>query len=97
VYDITNPDLQEAALGCTEEEFDDSDSLKVLRILQYRQTILRRVYLCSLLALEADGGKADFQRWRTVTTSMETLASITGTWSEKINAILTEEERKSSF
>ena len=34
VYEISNPDMQEAALGYSESEFDDAETLKVLRILQ---------------------------------------------------------------
>ncbi|KAF2009852.1 hypothetical protein BU24DRAFT_65584 [Aaosphaeria arxii CBS 175.79] len=92
VYDISNPDLQEAAQGYSQSEFEDNETLKVLRTLQYRLSILRRVYLCSLLALEADGGKPDFVRWSTAVDSMLTLAATTGEWSEKINRILGEEQ-----
>ena len=93
VYDINNPDLQEAALGFSENEFDDAETLKSLRTLQYRLSTLRRVYLCSLLALEADGGKPDFTRWSVAVHSMTSSASPTGDWSEKINRILAEEEQ----
>jgi hypothetical protein len=93
VYDISNPDLQEAALGYSETEFEDTETLKALRILQYRLSTLRRVYLCSLLALEADGGKPDFARWSAVVDSMQCLARPTGQWSEKMNNILVEEEQ----
>jgi hypothetical protein len=93
VYEISNPDLQEAALGYSEAEFEDAETLKALRMLQYRLSTLRRVYLCSLLALEADGGKPDFARWSTVVDSMRALARPAGQWSEKMNAILAEEEQ----
>jgi hypothetical protein len=91
VYDISNPDVQEAAHGYSEPEFEDAESLKSLRILQYRLSTLRRVYLCSLLALEADGGKPDFTRWSTVVDSMRSVARPTGQWSEKFNCVLAEE------
>ncbi|CAN9175762.1 unnamed protein product [Alternaria alternata] len=93
VYEISNPDMQEAALGYSESEFDDAETLKVLRILQYRLSILRRVYLCSLLAMEADGGKPDFARWSTVVDSMLNTARPVGEWSEKFNRVLAEEEQ----
>ncbi|OCK75797.1 hypothetical protein K432DRAFT_429167 [Lepidopterella palustris CBS 459.81] len=93
VYDISNPDLQEAAQGFSESEFEDTETLKVLRILQYRLSTLRRVFLCSLLALEADGGKPDFPRWRIAVSAMKSLAVSTGKWSEKINRTLGEEEQ----
>jgi hypothetical protein len=93
VYEISNPDLQEAAQGYSEAEFEDAETLKSLRILQYRLSTLRRVYLCSLLALEADGGKPDFARWSTVVDSMQCVARPAGLWSEKLNSILAEEEQ----
>lgn len=93
VYEISSPDLQEAAQGYSESEFEDAETLKSLRILQYRLSTLRRVFLCSLLALEADGGKPDFARWSAVVDSMQCLAIPTGNWSEKFNHILAEEEQ----
>ncbi|CBX95396.1 hypothetical protein LEMA_P025480.1 [Plenodomus lingam JN3] len=93
VYEISNPDLQEAAQGYSASEFDDAETLKALRTLQYRLSTLRRVYLCSLLALEADGGKPDFSRWSSVVESMLSLARPVGQWSEKFNRVLSEEEQ----
>jgi hypothetical protein len=93
VYDISNPDIQEAQMGYLESEFEDTETLKALRTLQYRLSILRRVLLCSLLALDADGGKTDFARWRLAVQAMEPLALSTANWSEKINRTLGEEER----
>lgn len=93
VYEVSNPDLQEAALGYNESEFEDIESIKALRTWQYRLSTLRRVYLCSLLALQADGGKADFSRWATVVDSMVTVAAPTGERSEKFNQVLAEEEQ----
>ena len=93
VYEISNPDLQEAGQGYSASEFEDAETLKALRTLQYRLSTLRRVYLCSLLALEADGGKPDFTRWSTVVDSMLSLARPIGQWSEKFNRVLAEEEQ----
>lgn len=93
VYDITISDLQEAALGFSEKDFEDTDSLKTLRTLQYRQDVLRRVYLCTLLAMEADGSASDFARWRAVIVSTDKLARLMGERSEKMNTILNEEEQ----
>lgn len=93
IYEISNPDLQEAALGFSESVFDDTESLKALRTFQYRLSTLRRVYLCSLLAVQAEGGKADFGRWAAVVDSMITVAALAGEWSEKFNNVLAEEEQ----
>ncbi|KAL2357714.1 Mysoin-binding motif of peroxisomes-domain-containing protein [Cryomyces antarcticus] len=93
IYDISNQDLREAALGCPEIEDDDVDSLKVLRVLQYRLSTLRRVVMCSLLALEADGGKPDFHRWRMAVEIMNQLSTVMVMSSEKLGSVLNEEER----
>jgi hypothetical protein len=93
VYEVSNPDLQEAASGYSASEFEDAETLKALRILQYRLSTLRRLYLCSLLALEADGGAPDFARWSTVVDSMLITARPVGQWSEKFNRVLAEEEQ----
>jgi len=93
VYEVSNPDLQEAAQGYCASEFEDVHALKALRTLQYRLSTLRRVYLCSLLALEADGGQPDFMRWSVVVQSMLSVARPIGQWSEKFNHILAEEEQ----
>lgn len=93
VYDITSQDMQEAFLGYSEGEFEDGETLKALRILQYRLISIRRILLCSLLALEAEGDKSDFHRWRTATESMKHIAEMSGAWCEKFNKILSEEEQ----
>ncbi|KAL6168316.1 hypothetical protein ACJQWK_05966 [Exserohilum turcicum] len=93
VYEISNPDLQEAALSYSPSEFEDAETLKALRTLQYRLSILRRVYLCSLLAMEADGGTSDFPRWSTVVDSMLFTARPVGQWTDKFNRVLSEEEQ----
>lgn len=94
VYDIMAADVNEAKLGYSEHEFEDMDTLKVLRILSFRLTILRRVILCSLMTIPADRATFDFDKWRSVTEVMHTLASVTGEASEKINGVLTKEDRK---
>lgn len=92
VYDVSSADLSEARQGYSDSEFEDAETLKALRILQYRSSTLRRVYLCSLLSLEADGGKPDFVRWGSTVDSILGLALATGEWSGRINRILSEEQ-----
>ncbi|KAE9974813.1 hypothetical protein EG328_003599 [Venturia inaequalis] len=92
VYDIVYQDIQEAQLSFSTDEFEDNDSLKTLRILQARLGTLRQVLLCSLLSLEAEGGPADFARWRAAVDAMDSLARLTGEHAEKINQLLAAEE-----
>ena len=89
VYDVNEQDAREAsgddALGVLE---DDPESLKSLRLLSYRASVLRRVLLCSLMSLEADGGKPDFNRWRVATEVMEALSGALASYAEKQRQML---------
>ena len=93
VYDINPQDAREAsgseALSVLE---DDAESLKSLRVLSYRAGILRRVTLCSLMALEADGGKPDFYRWRVATVSMSSVCQAVATSAQKLQHCLNDME-----
>lgn len=94
VYDISLQDAREASLKDTALSIleDDPESLKSLRVLSYRASILRRVTLCSFMALEADGGHPDFPRWRTATSIIATLNSSIATSAERIRVVLSEME-----
>ena len=89
VYDVNAQDASEAsgddALSVLE---DDAESLKSLRLLSYRASVLRRVTLCSLMSLEADGGKPDFYRWRVATEVMEALGGALASFAEKLRQML---------
>jgi hypothetical protein len=92
VYEVTYQDITEAYIGFSTTEFEDPEGLKALRILQARLQILRRVAMCALLSMEADGGKIDFTRWKTAVETMERLAIVSGEWAEKTNKLLDEEQ-----
>lgn len=95
VYDIPQHAIQEAINpDLTPIEEDDTESLKSLRVVSYQYTTLRRVVLCSLMSLEADGGKPDFPRWVAASEIMESLSGAMATWAEKLNELLRETERK---
>ena len=93
VYDISSQDAREAAgpdaLSVLE---DDGESLKSLRVLSYRAGVLRRVMLCSLMALQADGGKPDFLRWRVASDAMDRESKAVGQYAEKLQQCLTDME-----
>lgn len=95
VYDIPQHAIQEAINpNLAPAEDDDAESLKSLRVVSYQYTTLRRVVLCSLMSLEADGGKTDFPRWTAASEIMESLSMVMATWAEKLNELLRETERK---
>lgn len=94
VYEIIPADINEAKLGYDKDDFEDMDTLKVLRILSFRLTILRRAILCSLMTIPAEGTKFNLDKWNSVTEMMHNLGSATGEASERINQILTKEDRE---
>jgi len=61
--------------------------------MHLRFSILRRVYLCYLVSLEADGSSSDIQPWRVALDSMKLLAQATGQSAEKLNDMVREDER----
>lgn len=91
IYDITDLDLQEAGLGYVENEFDDAESLRALKILVARFHTIRKVFFCCLLALDADGAKPDFYRWGTTVDEIQALALVTNEANDRLYRILGEE------
>ncbi|KAL1585853.1 hypothetical protein WHR41_05119 [Cladosporium halotolerans] len=93
IYDINSQDAQDAsgpdALSVLE---DDAESLKSLRVLGYRASILRRVFVSGLMSLEADGGKPDFTRWHTATELLFSLSSTLASSADKIQSVMAEME-----
>src|SRR5438045_8177308 len=94
VYDINEQDIRDARLAYTELEFEDNESLRVLKILVARFHTLRKAFLFCLLALEADGGKPDFLRWGTAVDEIHIISSFVGDSEERMRQILTEEQCK---
>lgn len=93
IYDISPQDAKEASGSDALTPLDDDpESLRSLRVLSYRCNILRRVIFCSLMALEANGGKPDFQRWRTATDVIIRLSSVTAHHAERLRTMLSEME-----
>lgn len=92
VYDIGALDLQEATMDLSESESEDQESLRVLKILVARFHTIRKIILCSLLALDADGGKPDFLRWSIAIDEIQALSAATGEADDRIRRILEEEE-----
>ncbi|QIW95866.1 hypothetical protein AMS68_001384 [Peltaster fructicola] len=77
IYDINPQDIKEATGPDALTTFEnDPESLKSLRVLSFRACVLRRVALCHLMSIPADGGKPDAQRWQRATTTMLAIKDI---------------------
>jgi hypothetical protein len=94
IYDVSDTDLAEAMLGYSDTEFDDVESVRVLKILAARFHTSRKLFLCCLMALDAHGGKPDFLRWSSAVDEIRGLTTVTNEAEVRLRDILTEEESK---
>jgi hypothetical protein len=93
IYEVAEADVHEALSGAVIAELDDQESLRALRAVHLRFAILRRVFLCHLLSLGADGTAADAGPWRDAVRAADGLAAACGEWAERVNAMVGEDER----
>ncbi|ODM24017.1 hypothetical protein SI65_01607 [Aspergillus cristatus] len=94
IYDISLEELAEAESSLAERSTDDQYSLRALRTLFGRLYGIRKSVLCCLLALSADGGGSDIERWSTAVEQMRNLADVTSKNIRKMTNILSEEDRE---
>ena len=94
IYDLSRSDRDEAEeFGSAEaSDLEEFDSLKTLKTMLQKLHTLRKLFLCSLLALESDGGKSDFSRWAIATKTMSYLSDETAKMATCIDNVLREEE-----
>ena len=98
LYEISQSDIQEAR-AVNSPSIDDDDDMDTLRALKSGFQALhltRKLYLCSLLALNADGRGPDFPVWTAASESMSSLTSKTTQMANHMDKILLEEEGNSS-
>jgi len=93
IYDVRNEDLEQITSGVREAEFDDMESLKALKALLHRLHTTRKVFLCCLLALDANGGYEDFAIWRDVVEQLKSLSTFMGEIGETLQRHSEEESR----
>lgn len=76
IYEISRADMEDTKDLATADlsGLEDVDSLQELRLGLQKLHIVRKLLLCTLLALNADGGKSDFQRWSAANQVMVSLS-----------------------
>lgn len=92
IYDVSDTDISDAISGYSETDFDDYESLRALKIFAAKFHIIRKIFLCSLMALDVRGEKTDFLRWRTAVDQIHVTSLITREAGRRLHLILTEEE-----
>lgn len=97
MYDISDFDISDALQGYTEGEFEDPDSLRTLKVLAARFHTSRKMLLCCLLALDANGEKPDLLRWTAAVEALQSLNKSTKSAFERLQSILSDEQCKYSF
>lgn len=96
IYEISRTDVEDAELVAhvKSSDFDDGDTLQDLKVGLQKLHTIRKLFLCTLLALSADGSKSDFQRWSAAVDTMNVVSSMTAQMTSDIDQILGEEEGK---
>ncbi|KAL6715722.1 hypothetical protein ACLMJK_006683 [Lecanora helva] len=94
IYEISRTDMEDAKMVANVEttDMEETDSLQELKKGLQKLHLIRRLFLCTLLALNADGSKMDFQRWSSASKSMAGVSTITAKMTRTIDAIIGEEE-----
>ena len=94
IYDVSDMDISEALTELSDNEFEDVDSLRVLKTIAARFFIVRKILLCSLLALDASGEKSDIIRWTAAVDEIQGLNLVTEDAEDRLRGILNEEQSK---
>ncbi|GAO14382.1 hypothetical protein UVI_02055080 [Ustilaginoidea virens] len=94
MYDINDVDASDARLGFSETEFEDSESLRTLKVLAARFHTTRKMLLCALLALDANGEGPDLLRWTTAVEVLRGLNESTNGAYQGLQSILCEAESR---
>lgn len=99
IYEISRTDREDAELvGIVKpSRIEDTHTLQDLKVGAQKLHMIRKLFLCTLLALSADGGKSDFQRWSAAVETMNNVSSMTAEMTSNIDRILGEEEGKLSL
>lgn len=94
IYEISVTDMEDAELvaNVNASDIEDADTLQDLKVGLQKLHIIRKLFLCTLLALDADGSKSDFQRWSIATEKMNRVSSLTSKMVFNIDEVLGDEE-----
>ena len=93
IYDINDFDMEEAFTELNDDG-EESESLRTLKLVAARLHVVRKLILCALLALEANGESSDLLRWTAAVESLRTLNHITQEAYDRMQTLLREEECK---
>lgn len=98
IYEISQTDVDEATDIVAKDvaNVEDGESLKSLKVDLAKLHFIRKICLCALLALDADGGKRDFALWSSAIDCMQKISFNTAESAISLDDLLSEDERFSS-
>ena len=96
IYEISRIDMEDAELAANIDisTVEDADGLQDLKIGLQKLHTMRKLFLCTLLALNADGGNSDFQTWSSASETMATIAGLTAKMTSTIDTLIGQEDGK---
>ena len=94
IYEISRTDMEDTESVATldSSNIGHASTLQDLKIGLQRLHTLRKLFLCTLLALSADGSKSDLQSWLCASNAMTHVSSLTAKMTCNIDEIMEEEE-----
>jgi hypothetical protein len=93
VYDLEYVDLQELDVDAASPDSEGENTLRSMKASLLRLYIIRKLYLCSLLAIPAVGGKPDLARWGAAIDNLETAAARTSEIVLELKEAMVEDDR----
>ncbi|KAL8781532.1 MAG: hypothetical protein Q9194_000294 [Teloschistes cf. exilis] len=89
MYEITRTDMLEVeSLKDTESLHSGEETLLSFKVGLQKLHLARKLFLCSILALSADGGRTDVAKWTTATKTMNTLSKQTSKATQTLDEVL---------
>ena len=94
IYEISRTDLEDIELIAKADpsDLEAADSLNDLKGDIHKFHIARKLVLCTLLAIDADGGKVDFIRWPKAIETMQGLTRLTFKVAAHVDELLCKEQ-----
>ena len=94
IYEISRTDMEDAELIASADlaELESADTLHDLKLGIQKIYLLRKLVLCTLMALDADGGQRDFDRWAVAVGAISDLTKLTARAVAHIDEVLREEQ-----
>lgn len=95
VYDVEFVDLQELNTDVDSLRWDGEDALKTLKASLLRLYIIRKLFLCCLLAVPVVGGHRDFPPWEGAIDIMQRLMTTMSDEARKLHDSILRDDRTS--